>query len=107
MARIRVGDVGTRFALTLRPDGAPSSVLDISSASVLHLDFKKPDGTIVMRIASFATDGTDGTVEWTTTSISDLDQDGPWFWQAYAEVGGTKFHSDVLQFDVLPNLAVT
>ncbi len=99
---IHVGDVSSRFIVTLK-DG--DGIRDISSATVLQIIFHKPDGTDATKTASFYTDGTDGVLTWATTSTSDLDQEGLWKLQAYVEFsGGGKYHSDIRQFQVYPNL---
>ena len=55
---IRVGDIGTKFQVTVK-DGA--SVVDISSAtSTKQIILKKPDGTTLTKSATFSSDGTDG-----------------------------------------------
>ena len=99
---IRVGDVSSRFIATIK-DG--DDIVDLTTASVLQLIFHKPDATVVTKTASLYTDGTDGKLSWATTATTDLDQEGYWKLQGYVEFsGGGKYHSDIKQFQVHPNL---
>ena len=68
-------DWGTSFPLKIY--GANNSILDISSASPINIIFTRPDGTNFVREASFVTDGTDGKMEYTTSS-SELNVAGDW-----------------------------
>jgi len=43
---VHVDDIGTRFLVTVKDDGV---VVDISSASSLAINFRKPDDTVVNR----------------------------------------------------------
>ncbi len=61
--KVRVGDVGVLVILTVYEDG---SIKNISSAVSLEFHIKKPDGTVLVKDATFATDGTDGKIEYTT-----------------------------------------
>ena len=81
---IHVGDFPTRFVLTV-VDSNTCEPIDLSAPAVVVLafgtiifKFKKPDGTIIDKIGSFTTDGTDGKVEYTTSDEDDIDQAGEW-----------------------------
>lgn len=100
MSDIHVGDVGTVFTLTVT-DG--SAAVDISSATVKQMSFRKPDRTVVAKDAVFSTAGTDGKLKYTAVA-GDFDQDGHWLLQAYVEIDAGDFHSDVIHFNVLANL---
>ena len=43
---IHVNDIGTRFLITVKDDG---SAVDISSASALQINFRKPSDEIINR----------------------------------------------------------
>lgn len=105
MARgeIHVADVGTIFRVTLKDQD--DVVVDVSAASSKLIILKKPDGTTVSKTASFYTDGTDGIIQWTTTLITDLDQDGKWKLQAKITIASAIHSSDIVTFDVYPNLS--
>jgi len=100
---IRVGDIASRFIITLKDS---DTIVDISGATVLQIIFHKPDATILTKTATLLTDGTDGKFYWATTATTDLDQEGIWKLQGYVEfTSGGKFHSDISSFQVYPNLS--
>ena len=89
-----VGDIGTIIRYTTQTD--------LSDATVMKMKYKKPDGT------TGEWDGTiynDYSMDFETTQASDLDQAGPWNIQLYIETPDWKGHSDIKQFEVLPNVA--
>ena len=96
---IHVGDVGTIFEVTVM-DG--TAVVDISTATTKQLIFKKPDGTLLTKDASFKTTGVDGILRYTTIA-ADLDQAGGWKLQAYIEMPTGKWHSDITEIIVYGN----
>lgn len=97
-AQVHVGDIGTVFEATIKDqDGA---VVDVSTAAVRQLLFKKPDGTVVPKTATLVTSGVDGKVKYVTGVAGDIDQPGEWFLEGYVEIGSGKWHSDVLAFTV-------
>ena len=55
-AEIHVGDVGTRFLVTIN-DG--SNTVNLTDATLRQLNFRKPDDTVVYRTASVAGDGSE------------------------------------------------
>lgn len=89
-SRIYKNDVGARIVLNIRRrDG---SAYDVSAASVMTLKLTPPSGTTTKSFAaSFATaphgdgTGTDGVVEYVTTTTSDLDESGRWLGQVYLD----------------------
>jgi hypothetical protein len=98
---VHKGDIGTVFELTVKDDGA---VINISTVSVKQIKFKKPSGTVIIQTAEFKTDGSDGILTYTTLA-DDLNAAGSWRIQAYVEwAAGWKGHSDVVLFDVHPNV---
>lgn len=100
MTEVYKDDVSTVFEITLKEGGV---VVDVSTASVKQIRFKKADDTTLTKDASFTTDGTDGKIEYTTVA-NDIDQDGTWEIQAYIEMGGGKWSSDIERFEVFPNI---
>jgi hypothetical protein len=97
---IRVDDEGTIFEITLTSGGA---AVDISTATVLRIKFKKPTGTVVTQTAVFSTDGTDGKLRYTTVA-GDLDVPKWWKLQGYIEMPNWKGHSKIGEFEVFENL---
>lgn len=98
---VHLDDVGTSFEVTLL-DG--DTVVDISSASVLQVLFKKPDLTLVIKTANTKTDGTDGVLQYVSAS-GDLDQIGSWQIQARVMFpNGDTWSSSKTKFKVYDNI---
>lgn len=77
---------------------------DISSATIKNLIFKKPeDGKVIIRAASFFTDGTDGILTYTILE-SELDQVGTWQVQVQISITSGNFRSSISSFEVEANL---
>jgi hypothetical protein len=100
MSDVCEDDVGTVIQVTVMENDV---ALDISAATVKQLIFRKPGDTIVTKDAEFVTDGSDGKIDYTTVA-GDLDQDGTWEIQAYIEMGGGKWSSEIATFTVLPRI---
>lgn len=99
MPNPHVGDHGTVFAIVCRDQN--NQVIDISDATALKILFKKPDGTTFSKTASFTTDGTDGSLQCSTTR-TELDTEGKWRYQGWVEKVGWEGYTDVLKFDLDP-----
>jgi hypothetical protein len=99
---IHVADEGTIIRVELKDGG---EVLDVSTASIKKIKFKKPNGTVVSKNAAFTTDGSDGKIQYTTEASPNniLDEPGKWEYQAYIEMSG-KWHSEKLTFIVRDNV---
>jgi hypothetical protein len=90
-------DIGTVFEVAITDDN--DDVIDISSASVKLIRFEKPDGTKIVRDATFNNDGSDGIITYTTVE-GDIDLIGDWQVQGYAEITSGKFSSMKKRFRV-------
>lgn len=103
MANPHKNNIGVTFVLTVKnQDG---NAIDISAASPKNLVFLKPDkATRAVQAGTFTSGGTDGRLQYTTASASDLDQDGPWSVQAVVTLGANQYTSSLLLFQVDPNL---
>ena len=88
---IHYGDIGTAIKCTFKDN---ITVVDISSSTIAQLIFTKPDGSSVTKDGSFFTDGSDGVLQFVTTS-GFLDQVGMWQIEGYIEMGGGKWRSDI------------
>lgn len=102
---IQVGDIGTVFLFPITDGG---TVLDLSSATVKQIKFRKPKtatlaAETVIKTAAFATNGLDGVLQYTTV-LNDIDRKGTWSVQAYVEIPNWKGHSDIKIFIVGDNL---
>lgn len=106
----RVGDVGTIFRATIKDDGV---VVDVSTATTKQLIFRKADGTVVAKDATFTTDGTDGKIEYATEAAvvgppavaAFLSVAGQWAYQGYIVSAAGSWKSDIEQFVVHANLS--
>lgn len=84
--------------------------LDVSTATALQMKFKLPDGSTSLQTAVFGTvpdfagDGSDGVVQYVTTSSSFLTQVGTWFRQVIVTMPSGTHRSEVTCFRVLGNL---
>jgi hypothetical protein len=92
--------VGVQFIVTITDNNV---VEDISSASVKQLWFKKPNGTLLTKDATYVTDGTDGKIYYTSES-GDLNDDGTWELQGYVVQGSSIWYTDIQCFKVHRNL---
>ncbi len=100
-AQIHVDDIGTGFqGVAKKPNG---TVINISSATVLTMTFKKPNGTESTVNASFGTDGSDGIFRYAAVA-GDLDMPGHYSIQAFVRTPEGEWHSNVVNFTVYPNL---
>lgn len=102
LGEIHVGDIGTVFRITIKDED--NTIINVSSASSILIKFQKPNGDVLNKSGSFYSDGTDGIVQWTTTSANDLDADGLWKIQVKITIGSSIHNSDIGQFKVYPNI---
>ena len=98
-----VGDVGTSIQLIVTENGVP---VNVSTATLLQITFSKPDASIVVKTASFVTDGTDGNIKYVTVA-GDLDQSGTWSLQADVTMPGGVWSSDIQKMKVGKKLGVS
>jgi len=94
-----VGDIGTIIRYTT------TTSLSTAVASTLTLKYLKPDGS-----GSTIAGEWEGTVhetysaQFTTTAVTDLDQEGTWLLQVYAELAAWTGYSEVKEFTVKSNI---
>ena len=102
---LHLNDVGTSIRITVNDCDANGnqSPLDVSTASTLEISFKKPCGDSETKTASLVTDGTDGQIEYITTS-GDLDETGPWKLQVRVVNVNGDWRSNVGSFTVYENI---
>jgi hypothetical protein len=99
-SQIHEGDIGTKLLVTITDDGV---VVDLSDAISLSLFIKKPDGTVLNRVATLNSDGTDGKIKYITVS-GDLDVAGVYKLQAKVALSSGSFYSSTDTFKVHCNL---
>lgn len=98
LTNVHVGDVGTLLVVTVQDENG--AVVDISTASTKQILLKKPDKTTLLtKAASFATDGKDGVLNYTTIA-GDVDQAGDWQIQAKVILPTGTWFSTVSTFQV-------
>jgi len=93
---VHVGDIGTVFEITVTEDDV---ALNISSATVLQMLFKKPSGTVLTKTAVFTGDGSDGLIQYTSIE-ADLDEAGIWYMQGRVTLPGGKWSTEKAGFTV-------
>jgi len=103
-SEIHQNDIGTRFLLTVK-DG--SDLVDISEASALQVDFRKPSDTVISRAGSRFNDGSSVSgVMYYDIVAGDLDEVGKYKLQGKIFLGGGSgtFYTDIHTFKVHCNL---
>jgi hypothetical protein len=82
-------------------------LIDINSflllTSNLTFDFRKPDGLVITKTAFFVTNGSDGTIIYTTIE-NDLNVSGGWSLQAHVVTLTINFKTDIYNFTVEKNI---
>ena len=98
---IHLGDIGTAFEVTLKDCDV---VVDVSTATLKQIIFRKPDKSVVVQDATFgANGGTDGIIQYITI-LDDLDQTGTWYIQAKVTLPTGTWSSETSKFKVYKNL---
>lgn len=87
--KVTINDIGITFRVTIQEDDA---ALNISAATSSKIYLKKPDGTIVENTGAFFTDGSDGKIEYKTTSSAELDQRGKWKFRGRVDFSATEIY---------------
>ncbi len=101
-AEIHVGDIGTLFTFPITDcDG----VVDLTGLIAASIFFEKADKTIVEKVGSVSGDPTLGILKYVTID-GDLSIDGSWRAQAYVDLAGGEWYSEIEKFKVHKNLGV-
>lgn len=101
-SEIHVDDIGTRFQVTIKDDGA---VVDLSAASSLVISFRKPSDTVLNRTGSTLSDGSvvSGVMYYDSVG-GDLDEIGNYKLQGKVALTSGTFYTDIQTFKVHCNL---
>lgn len=93
MAKAYVGDIGTKIEV--------NTYIDLTTATVMQLKIKKPDGTIMTKTATIPVGLTaaDGKIVYTTIA-GDFDQAGLYLVQPYIETASTEHLGNTDKFTV-------
>ena len=99
---IHVDDIGTRFLLTVKDSGV---VVNLAPATLLQVNFRKPDDTVVNRTGSTLLDGSiiSGVMYYDTVA-GDLDQAGHYKLQGKVGLTSGTYYTDIHTFKVHCNL---
>jgi len=101
-SEIHQDDIGTRFLVTVKDDGV---VVDISSASLRELTFRKPSDETVTRTASIIGDGSsESGVMYYDSIAGDLDELGNYKIQGQVALTNGTYYTDIATFLVNCNL---
>lgn len=97
---IHTNDIGSKLLITVYDDG---QVVDISDAAMLTIYIRKPDNTLLEKVASLETDGTDGKMYYLTEG-GDLDTPGNYKIQGRVIITGGTYYTSTGTFKVHCNL---
>ena len=108
LVTIEAGGVGLKIGIVVDDtDVTPAVARDISGALAKAIEVTDPDGVVTSKTAafadfgSFAGDGTDGAIMFTTASASEIATPGIWKLQAkITNAGGVIFSSEKIYFIV-------
>jgi hypothetical protein len=101
-SEIHKDDIGTRFLLTVK-DG--SDLVNISGATALQVDFRKPNDSIINRVGLRLDDGSSVSgVMYYDVVAGDLDEAGMYKVQGKVFLPSGTFHTDIHTFKVHCNL---
>jgi hypothetical protein len=101
-SEIHVNDIGTRFLCTVKDSGV---VVDLSSASLLQINFRKPDDEIITRTGATLTDGSVVSgVMYYDTLAGDLDEAGSYKLQGKVTLSAGTYYTNIHTFKVHCNL---
>lgn len=99
---LQVGVIGAVIETTIKDDG---SVVDLTGNSLLEIFLRKPDKTVVTKVAVLSNSpGTDGKIRYVTIS-GDIDAAGCWKVQGHVVIPTGDFKSRKDNFEVEDNLA--
>lgn len=101
---IYAGDVGTVFRARILDQN--NEAVNISTASLLEMRFRNPDGTVTAKTASLDGDGSDGYLRYVTVADDiPVGSEGAWRSQGHVQFpGGLNYSSSLYQFTVEPIL---
>ena len=99
---LRYGDVGNIIELTIKDED--EAVVDVSTATIKRITFRKPNGARIVRTATFTNTGSDGKVQYITVA-GDVDAIGTWEAQAYVKLANlSEYSSTIKEFRVTERL---
>jgi hypothetical protein len=100
---VHVGDVGTQFILTVY--NQDSVLQNLSTATLLKINFYTPSRVTKERTASLYTSGADGKMVYTLID-GDIDESGEWSYQGLITFPAGNWSTNIEKFIVYPNIPV-
>lgn len=105
LGRVHVGDVRTKFKLTVldQLDENTQSPVNLASVATMNMIFLKPDKTkYTFSAAVFSPPGTDGTIYYLNTDPTFINQTGLWRRAAQLNyLDGSVFYSSSAEFECI------
>lgn len=105
---IHVNDIGTVFEITIKECNAQGVevIVDLSTATIKKICFRKPNKSILTVDAIFKTNGSDGIIQYVSVA-NDLDIPGTWAKQAFvAFPAAGSWRSTLVDFEVVSNICL-
>ena len=99
-SEIHENDIGTKLIITIIDN---NEIVDLSSALALDVYIRKPNDTILSRIGTLETDGTDGKLYYIIVA-GDIDEAGMYKLQCRITLPNGVFYSSIVTFKVHCNL---
>ena len=101
-SEIHQDDIGTRFLVTVKDDGV---AVNLTSATLKQLNFRKPDDSVLNRTASGLGGGSESSgIMYYDTVAGDLDSVGVYKIQGKVTIPSGTFYTDIYTFKVHSNL---
>jgi len=101
-SEIHQDDIGTRFLVTVKDDGI---AVNLTSATLKQLNFRKPDDTVLNRAASGLGGGSESSgIMYYDTVAGDLDAVGVYKMQGKVSIPSGTYYTDIYTFKVHSNL---
>ena len=101
-SEIHQDDIGTRFLVTVKDDGV---AVNLTSATLKQLNFRKPDDSVLNRTASGLGGGSESSgFMYYDTVAGDLDAVGVYKMQGKVTIPSGTFYTDIYTFKVHSNL---
>ena len=105
LGKVHTEDKGTEFQLECFDTDLTdtNNLVDLTGVMTMEIIFTDPDGTETTKTASIANlPGTDGIIKYVTTTITEINLDGFWFYRAKLTfTSGNIFQSNDAEFEVL------
>lgn len=92
---MKKNDIGTIIRYTIK--NTQGVLVDLSTASVKQIRLRKPSGGLLLKTATFTTDGTNGQIEYAAMA-GDLDEVGWWTGEGFVSLPSGSWTSSTDKF---------